>query len=76
MSEVRCPKCAHPVPHLAEFVGKEAVCLSCGAHFKIPSLGPGPSAKSASYKVVWISSEMAPNESPPARAPSSGKPQL
>jgi len=66
MSEVRCPKCAHPVLHLAEFVGKEAVCMSCGTHFKIPSLDPRAGGQTANYKIVWVSTETVPDESPPA----------
>jgi hypothetical protein len=57
MLEVKCPKCVHPIHHLAEFAGKEAVCLNCGTHFPIPSLGSQATGKTARYEIVWLSPE-------------------
>jgi hypothetical protein len=74
MSEVRCPKCAHPVPHLPEFAGKEAVCFNCGTHFKVPALDPD-ATQGPPYKVVWISAEKDLPQSPGKPGASSNKPQ-
>lgn len=63
MLEVRCPKCDHPIPHLAEFAGKEAVCLNCRTHFPIPSLGSQASGKNPRYEIVWLSAENGPTVS-------------
>jgi len=52
--EVECPKCATPVPYLAELAGHEIFCLGCGWHFVMPDLGPRPDASNPPFKVVSL----------------------
>jgi hypothetical protein len=58
MLEVSCPKCARAVPHLPEFVGKEAACIRCGTHFSIPSLSPDAS-RDTLYQILWMTADNA-----------------
>jgi hypothetical protein len=44
MLEITCPRCAKTIPYLAEFKGREILCLGCGSHFVIPDLGPHSAA--------------------------------
>jgi hypothetical protein len=64
MLEIRCPKCDHPIPHLAEFAGKEAVCVNCGTHFHVPPVGFQVNGKTPRYEIVWLSAENDPTISP------------
>ena len=57
--EVKCPKCAMPIPYVPELAGREAFCLGCGPHFVVPDLGDEAATSNPPFQVVVVKPDTA-----------------
>jgi hypothetical protein len=57
------------MPYLAEFKGREILCLGCGSYFVIPDLGPNSAAELPTPVVFKATEPQPPDLRPPDNKP-------